>query len=64
MGLRDRIKNRLKDAADRLSGEYSHSAPEEVIPYERPGVPSEDVKVIKARLHRPRERRTNNTQKD
>ena len=59
VGVRDRIKNRLKQAADKLSGEYSHSAPEEVIPYDRPGVPTEDVKIVRARLHRPRDRRSN-----
>ncbi len=61
MGLRDRVKNRLKDVAEKLSGEYSHSAPEEIIPYDRPGVPSDEVNVIKARLHRPRERRGNDS---
>lgn len=55
MGLRDKIKNRLRDAVNRLSGEYSAVAPdpETVKPYERPGVPQEDAKVLRARLKRP-----------
>lgn len=55
MGLRDKIKNRLRDVVNRVSGEYSAVAPdpETVQPYERPGVPQEDAKVLRARLKRP-----------
>jgi len=57
MGLRDRIKTKIKRATDRLSGEYSSEAPEEMIPYDVPGEPQEDVTIVRARLKRPREKR-------
>ncbi|MCB9743008.1 MAG: hypothetical protein H6741_02695 [Alphaproteobacteria bacterium] len=53
MGLRDRIKSKVKRVVDTLSGEYSSAAPEEIKPYARPGVPNEDAEVVKARLKRP-----------
>ena len=56
MGLRDRIKSRLRSAVDRLSGEYSAAAPEERTPYEVPGTPQDDVEIVRARLKRPREK--------
>ncbi|RME22316.1 MAG: hypothetical protein D6798_16085 [Deltaproteobacteria bacterium] len=53
MGLRDRIHRRIRRVVDRFSGEYSAPAPEELKPYERPGVPAEDAEVVMARLNRP-----------
>lgn len=49
MGLRDR----LKKAINRLSGEHSEAAPEQRKDYARPGRPNEDAKVVMARLRRP-----------
>jgi hypothetical protein len=56
MGLRDRLKTKLKDTVNRLSGEYSAAAPEEIIPYERNVTPTDDVQVVRARLKRPRDK--------
>lgn len=53
MGLRDRVKDRVKKIVGRFSGEYSAEAPEEIKPYDRPGVPQEDAKIVRARLQRP-----------
>ncbi|MCB9758716.1 MAG: hypothetical protein H6739_02655 [Alphaproteobacteria bacterium] len=53
MGLRDKIKKRVRGVVDRLSGEYSSAAPEEIKPYERPGIPNEEAEVVMARLKRP-----------
>ena len=53
MGLRDKVKSKVRSVVDRLSGEYSSAAPEEITPYARPGVPQEDAKVVMARLKRP-----------
>ena len=53
MGLRDRISRRVRKVVDRFSGEYSEPAPEELQPYERPGVPADDAEVVMARLNRP-----------
>jgi len=57
MGLRDRIKSKIKRTTDRLSGEYSSEAPEELIPYEVPGEPQENVEIVRPRLNRPRAKR-------
>lgn len=54
MGLRDRLKNKLRTAVDRLSGEHSAVAPDSVETYSRPGQPNEEAEVVMARLHRPR----------
>ncbi len=53
MGLRDRLKNKLRNAVDRLSGEHSAVAPETVETYSRPGQPNDDAEVVMARLNRP-----------
>ncbi len=53
MGLRSRLKNKIQSIQDRLSGEYSAAAPDEITPYERPGVPQENVQVVKAHIPRP-----------
>jgi hypothetical protein len=53
MGLRDRIGRRVRKVVDRFSGEFSAPAPEELTPYERPGVPTDQAEVVMARLNRP-----------
>lgn len=53
MGLRDRLKNRVKSALDRLSGEHSDVAPSTVETYARPGQRNDDAEVVMARLNRP-----------
>jgi len=53
MGLRDKLKNRIKTTVNKLSGEYSAPAPEELTPYERPGVPDEEVEILRPRKTRP-----------
>jgi hypothetical protein len=53
MGLKDTLKKKLRSALNRLSGEYSAVAPEELIPYDVPGKVDESVKVQRARLKRP-----------
>ncbi len=54
MGLRDKLKQKVRRVADRLSGEYSAQAPtaEEIVPYER-NVDNDGVEVVRARLVRP-----------
>ncbi len=52
-GLRSRIKNRMKRALDRLSGEHSDAAPQARETYARPGSPNDDAEVVMARLNRP-----------
>ena len=53
MGLRDKIKKRVKKAINTLSGEYSSEAPTDSIPYER-GTADENAKVVMAKLNRPK----------
>lgn len=53
MGLRDKVKKGVGRLKNKLSGEHSAIAPDEIKPYERPGVPDEDAKVLMARLKRP-----------
>lgn len=56
MGLRSKIKNKVKKAIDSFSGEYSEEAPEKVTPYETPTGDQknqEEVEVVMARLNRP-----------
>lgn len=52
MGLRDKVKSRIKGAMNRFSGEYSEPAPTERIPYEK-GTPDENARVVMAKLNRP-----------
>lgn len=56
MGLRDRIRSKLKSAKDRFSGEYSREAPEAIEPYERDLGEDRDREVVMAKLNRPRKR--------
>jgi hypothetical protein len=53
MGLRDKFRKRLKNTVNKISGEYSAPAPEELTPYERPGKPLEDVEILRPRKTRP-----------
>jgi len=57
MGFRNRIVRRVKQVADKFSGEFSDPAPDTVEPYARPGVPDEDAEVVMARLNRPKGKR-------
>ncbi len=51
MGLRDRIKS----AVNKLSGEHSDAAPTEYSQnYSKPGKPNDDAEVVMARLNRPK----------
>lgn len=53
MGLRQKLKNKLKTVLDRLSGEHSSVAPKETIPYSRVN-PDENAEVVMAKLNRPK----------
>lgn len=55
MGLRDRLKKGVQGVVNRLSGEHSAAAPEEIKPMERPAAPDPDAKIKWARLNRPKE---------
>lgn len=61
MGLRSKMKNKLKGFVENFSGEFSSAAPEEIKPYERTGVPSDTSKLPKARLNRPKAKRAGST---
>ena len=52
MSLRKKIKFKIQSLLDRLSGEHSEAAPEELTPYEK-GIPDENAEVVMARLERP-----------
>jgi len=54
MGLRSKMKNKLKGLVENFSGEFSTAAPEEIKPYDRPGVPADTSKLPRARLNRPK----------
>jgi hypothetical protein len=58
MGIRDRIKSKLKDAAAKFSGEYSEPAPkaEEIKRFDRNLGENPDAKIVRAKLERPREK--------
>lgn len=55
MGLRDRLKKSVQGVVNRLSGEHSAAAPEEIKPMDRPGKPDPDAQIKWARLNRPKE---------
>ena len=55
MGLRDTIKKSIKGVVNRMSGEYSAVAPEEIKPMERPGVPDPNAKIVRPKLNRPKD---------
>ena len=56
MGLRDKLKRRLRDVVEKFSGEYSAPAPkaEEIKPFERNLEPDPTAKVVMANLRRPK----------
>jgi hypothetical protein len=54
MGLRSKMKKKLKGLVENFSGEFSSAAPEEIKPYERTGVPADTSKLPRARLNRPK----------
>ena len=54
MGLRSKIKEKLKGVVENFSGEYSSAAPDEIKPYERTGTPGDPSKITRARLNRPK----------
>jgi len=56
MGLRDKLKSKARGVFNRLSGEYSAAAPDEIKPFERPDAPNPDAEIQWARLKRPREK--------
>lgn len=54
MGLRGTLKQRLRTVFERLSGEYSAAAPEEIQPFARNLGEDPNRKVVRAQLHRPK----------
>jgi len=57
MGLRSKLKEKLKGVVANFSGEYSSAAPEEITPYERTGEPGDPSKITRAKLNRPKKER-------
>lgn len=55
MGLRDRLRKGVQGVVNRLSGEHSAVAPEEIRPMERPTAPDPDAKIQWAKLNRPKD---------
>ena len=55
MGLRDTLKKGIQGVMNKMSGEYSAVAPDEIKPMERPGVADPNAKVIRAKLNRPKD---------
>jgi hypothetical protein len=53
MGLRDQLKRRVKAVVNKLSGEHSAAAPDEMQGYARPGTRNDEAEVVMARLRRP-----------
>jgi len=53
MGLRDKLKSRVKTAVEKLSGEHSSVAPAVRQDYTRGLDPSDDKEVVMARIKRP-----------
>ena len=52
MSLRKKIKLKIQSLLDRMSGEHSVAAPEEIKPYGK-GTPDENAEVVMARIERP-----------
>ena len=63
MGLRSKMKSKLKGLVENFSGEFSSAAPEEMKPYERTGVPSDTSKLPRARLNRPKTTKADSVEK-
>jgi hypothetical protein len=55
MGLRDRLKKGVAGVVNRLSGEHSSAAPDEIKPMDRPAAPDPDAKIQWAKLNRPKD---------
>ena len=53
MGIRTKLKSKLKKVLDAFSGEYSQAAPETTTPYTK-GTKDENVEVVMAKLNRPK----------
>ena len=53
MGLRKKIKNKIRRFMDGFSGEYSQAAPETIEPYQK-GKKDEKIEVVMAKLNRPK----------
>ena len=53
MGLRNKIKSKIKKVLENFSGEFSQAAPQERTPYEK-GVKDDNVEVVMAKLKRPK----------
>ena len=53
MGLRKKLKNKIKRFLDGFSGEHSDAAPENIEPYQK-GTKDENVEVVMAKLNRPK----------
>lgn len=58
MGLRDKLKQRVRKVVEQFSGEYSAPAPkaEEIKPFDRNLDPDPEAKVVMANLRRPKPR--------
>ncbi|HJN73256.1 MAG TPA: hypothetical protein QGF58_04905 [Myxococcota bacterium] len=58
MGLRDRLKNKVRGVVEKFSGEYSEPAPraEDIKPFDRNLPPDPEAEVVRARLERPRDK--------
>ncbi len=58
MGLRDRLKNKVRGVVEKFSGEYSEPAPraEDIKPFDRNLPPDPEAEVFRARLERPRDK--------
>ena len=53
MGIRTKIKSKIKKLLENFSGEYSQAAPEEITPYQK-GTKDENIEVVMAKLNRPK----------
>ena len=53
MGLRSKIKSKVRKIIDGFSGEFSQAAPTETTPYTK-GKKDENVEVVMAKLNRPK----------
>jgi hypothetical protein len=54
MGIRDKLKARVRRTLDRFSGEFSTEAPDEVQRYARDLDADPNAEVLQARLNRPK----------
>lgn len=58
MGIRDRIKSKLRNTLEKFSGEYSEPAPkaEEIKRFERNLGENPEAEIVRAKLERPRDK--------